>query len=114
MVMRIERIVDDTGWSFMMPKIDYKIIKKYDLGTWDLADWTFGTPAALFQVWFWDLSHEQFSRLTTILWRLENKLRLKFWLHFFHGHHIRAAIYNCIRQIIFKIGWKLALHDLGV
>lgn len=109
--MKIERIVDDTGWSFRMPKIDGLIIEKYDLGTWDLADWTFGTPAAMFMLW--GNPKTQFSKLTKLIWKFENKLRLKFWLHYFHGHHIRAAIYDCIRQIVFDIGWKLAVHDLG-
>ena len=110
--MELEVIVDDSGWRFVMPKIDGFIIEKFDLGTWDLADWTFGTPAAMFMLW--GNPKTQFSNLTKLVWKLENKLRLKYWLNVFHQKRLRAAFYGCIRKFIFKIGWQLAIHDLEV
>ena len=76
----LERIIDDTGWKFYMPRIDYNDMDRYNIGTLDLADWTFGTWKSLLSIWMDDKI--EYSFLERVFWRLENILRLLYWYVF--------------------------------
>ena len=108
----VERIVDDSGWSYVMPKLTSEDIEKYDMGTFDLADWTFGTPNAMF-IFYKPV--EEFSIAEKIIWRIENTLRFMEWYLLFielDGKPIVKPIrilFTWLRKLFFKLGWKVSI-----
>ncbi len=120
----LKKIVDDTGWKFYMPELYGDDIDRYNLGTWDLADWTFGTAYAMFPIYISKGDDYQFSILEKIFWRLENIFRLLEWYIFLIELEykvkerklleylikiIRKPI-SLARHLIFKISWKLTVE----
>lgn len=103
--MKYEWIVDDSGWKFIMPNIDDIDIEKYGLGTWDLADYTFGTSNAIVTKF---RSSSTFTRLEKLLWRLENVLRLLDWTLFLKNHKILSRFVRTLRSVVFNIAWKIS------
>ena len=108
--MDVEVIRDDSGWCFKMPRLTWDMIEKYGLGTWDLADWTWGTPYAI--VWFYKGIGE-FDWFDRVVWRVENKLRFWEWWLFFNNHRVLCRIVGWIRRMVFWIGWKKAVNERG-
>jgi len=103
--MEFEWIVDETGWCWMMPKIDYNVIEKYNLGTWDLADWTFGTSLML------DIfGYAELNKCARFLWRIENLLRLIKWTLYFSGHSTLSEFFGKIRHLVFNLAWETTMR----
>lgn len=109
-----EIITDDSGWKFKMPKLTREIIKKYGFGTFDLADWTFGTPYAIITMY----KHvSEFNIVDKVVWKIENKLRYWEWKTFFGMHESKGIIriaYKLLHHIVrplrlaaFNLGWEL-------
>jgi len=90
-----------TGWRWKMPVIP----KNVYLGTWDLADWTFGPPTYI-TLWggiFGDKWPKRWPRLITAIWRIENWLRCIMWTMYFKRHYTMFRALDCIRDIAFRI-----------
>jgi len=97
-----EVICDSSGWCFKMPRLDSEIIERYGFGTWDLADWTWGTAYAI--PYFYKHVSE-FDVIDRAIWKLENFFRYWEWKLFLDNHRALSKIFSFIRGAIFKIGW---------
>ena len=110
--LKFEKICDDDEWCWEMPEIPQERLR--ELGTWDLADWTFGTCASIMALWADPcFSSKYFSPITKAVWRLENKLRKWEWVMYFTDHKVLHWLLSKIRNAIFKLAWKLADWDLN-
>ena len=114
--MRIEHevIADDSGWTFKMPRLTHDMIDKLMLGTWDLADWTFGTCHGIILFY---RPVEDMSWFERLVWRVENWFRRKFWEAYimieYYGRRswwLRAKrrIYRKLRHAVFMLAWRLS------
>jgi len=109
--LRFEKECDDDGWCWEMPKIPEERLR--ELGTWDLADWTWGTCAPIMALWADPcFSSRYFNPLTKAVWRLENWLRKWVWVLYFEDRKVLHWIVSKIRNAVFRLGWKLADYDL--
>lgn len=85
-----------------MPRLTTRDVGRYGLGTWDLADWTFGTPYAI--AWFYKHVSE-FDVLDKVIWRVENLLRYWEWKLFLNNHRGLSKVVPLLRNVVFTIGW---------
>ena len=110
--MKYEICCDEDDWCWKMPSVSNEY--RYELGTWDYADWTFGTSAPLLALWSTKpcFSHKYFNPLTKVMWKLENLLRRYQWVFFFKNKRILYWITHKLRDIVFDIAWKLSEYDL--
>ena len=108
--MEYEVICDASGWCFKMPRLSNETIDKYGLGIWDLADFTFGTPYAM---WLFYKHVSEFDLFDKVIWRVENWLRRLEWTLFLNNHKTLSTIVGRIRDIVFNIGWKKVVYERG-
>jgi len=104
--LEFEWIEDESGWVFLMPKLSKEDVWRLGLGTFDLADFTFGTANA---IPFLYKSIERFRAVEKVLWRVENWLRCLEWALFLRGHYILSEIVSKFRNIIFKVAWWVSV-----
>ena len=110
--IEIETVCDEDGWCWRMPKLSPEDVKRLGLGTWDLADWTWGTaaiPISLFTLC--SFSHRHFNPFTKLAWKVENRLRCLFWKLVLDGHERVARLVSVFRGIAFHVAWRLAEMD---
>ena len=105
--MELEKCVDNFGWTWYMPKLDKDIIDQYGLGTWDLADWVFGTWRSMLGYAFYKINIE-FTLLEKVLWRIENFLRLTMWIAYLSNLTIIGRVLNVFRNFVFDIARKVS------
>ena len=97
----------DPGYTWRMPVIPDDV----ELGTWDLADWVFGTIYDMWAVWLGPLPP---SRPERLLWRVENWLRYHEWKLFFtrgEGSLVYRVVVKLRRAyflLLLKIAWRRA------
>ena len=101
--MKYEWVVDDFGWKWLMPKLSHADVEKHDLGTWDLADWTFGTTLPL-EVLFLVPIDYRMSLAVKIVWKVENALRMLYWTLYFKNRGVLAEVVRVFRELVFKAG----------
>ena len=96
-----------TDWRFLMPKLSCNQIRQ--LGTWDLADFTFGPPTlCTFGIKF---RPRKWPILVRLFWRIENILRLMSWVLFLKRHITLYRIISKIRNLAFEVSdWLSWLH----
>ena len=110
--LEYETITDDSGWEFKMPKLTQEMVVELRLGTWDLADYTFGTCHGI--IWMYKPASE-IRGLERLLWRIENWLRRKEWEYFllieWYGVRNRRTrflhkLFKTLRHAAFKLAWR--------
>jgi len=107
--MEYEWIVDDSGWRFLMPRLSRDDVERLELGTFDLADFTFGTANA---IWFLYRPASEFSALEKVLWRVENALRLLEWSLILKGHRTLSELVGKVRRAVFNVAWWVSVEIL--
>ena len=118
--MKTEVITDYDGWSFKMPKLTTEMVCELMLGTFDLADFTFGTARG---VGFIPSSQDiPMHWLERILWRIENVFRfIEWWLwlqaNWYDKKHrlfwMMLHFPFCkIRLLLFNLAWAASMRQI--
>jgi hypothetical protein len=107
----VEICQDRTGWSWKMPKIEWEDVERYGLGTFDLADWAWGTRAEHEEIFWMNEGYLYVPTIAKPFWRLENWLRFLEWSLFFAERRKLHWIVSKLRLMAFKLAWSV--HGLG-
>ena len=112
----VEVVVDEvTGWKFRMPRLTKEDIERYGFGTWDLADWTFGTCIPLdMAIELTEPEDYELNKIDVLLWRIENLLRYYEWLFWLEAEDHKGSwrywplralhkLFSFMRGIVFKL-----------